>query len=145
MKRRFLWVMLCISVVVGTAPAQKQNWVKVPTVDEAYFGVQYIDTNSIKRPTSGTVIFLNKMGHTTTQFEVNCVEHKFRRLQENEAAWLSNGILIPAAPSQQAYPTRWDTFVNDGSVISSLANRVCSTDNPAAKKKAIKNKARKSF
>lgn len=135
-------MMLCISVVSGTAAAQKENWVKVPTVDEVYFGVQYIDTNSIKRPTSGNVIFMKKMGHTATEFEVKCVEHKFRRLSETESAWLSNGNLIPAAPSQETFPTAWDTFVNDGSIISVLAKRVCSTDKPATKKKPVKKKAK---
>jgi hypothetical protein len=142
MKKEFLLLVLSISVLSITAFGQKRTWVRVPTPDEAYFGVQYLVTSSIKRPSPGNVVFLNKMGHTTTQFEVNCVEHKFRRLRETESAWLSNGMLIPAAPVQGTFPTAWDTIVNDGSIISALAKRVCSADKPTPKKKPVKKKVK---
>lgn len=77
-------MLFCILVISGNASAQKQNWVEVPTEDQFYFGVHYIDTNSIERFPSGNVIFLRKMGNTITQFEVNCIAREFRTLKETE-------------------------------------------------------------
>lgn len=149
MKINFL-MLFCILVISGNASAQKQNWVEVPTEDQFYFGVHYIDTNSIERFPSGNVIFLRKMGNTITQFEVNCIAREFRTLKETELP-SSIGQLILSSPSQETFPTVWKEFVNNGSIISSLANKVCSTprpasgktDKPATKKKAAKKKGRR--